>query len=232
MILKAFFSPLDTCKQDEDESNYDIEDDIDESHDTIDMDDVVDTDESMDVTVSSVYNEVAVEEFLSDVEKFVSEDISQLYKEKPCKDQELVLLHDVKIWNSERPEKLVNLLRSLCKLDDSSHSNYLLAGLIEKIYKCRNSRLVLPLSFQEALVTYTLPNSAQLSALNSKSKPSGSHTYITSWLNKSAANEIEFPPGAVRTEIGKRYRVKADQSNVPSSVISSCIYLLIDESSK
>ena len=52
-----------------------------------------------------------------------------------------------------------------------------------------------------------------------------------------AANEIEFPPGVVRTVfdneqvVGKRYHVKADQSTIPSSVVSSSIYLSIDKTS-
>ena len=70
-----------------------------------------------------------------------------------------------------------------------------------------------------------------------KLKPSGSHNYITSWLNKSASNEIEFPRALVRTVfdkeqvVCKRYGVKADQSTVPSSIVSSRIYLSIDKSS-
>ena len=132
----------------------------------------------------------------------------------------------------------VDLLKKLCKLGGKPHEDYLLAKLIEQIYSCRNSKLILPLSFQEALVTYKLSNNAQLSALNSRSRPSGSHTYLTTWLNKASAKEITFPSGLVRVVfdneqvIGKRYRVKANQSNVPSSVISSSIYLSIDESSE
>ena len=51
------------------------------------------------------------------------------------------------------------------------------------------------------------------------------------------SNEIEFPPGVVRTVfddeqvVGKRYCVKADQSTVPSSVVSSSIYLSINKTS-
>ena len=73
---------------------------------------------------------------------------------------------------------------------------YQLARLIEQI-KSRNSSLVLPLAFRKGLVTYKMSNSSLLSALNSKSKPSGSHTFITSWLNKSAECPIDFPPGVV-----------------------------------
>ena len=59
----------------------------------------------------------------------------------------------------------------------------------------------------------------------------------SSCLNKLAANEIEFLRGVVRTVfdneqvVGKRYRVKADQSTIPSSGVSSSIYLCIDKTS-
>ena len=68
--------------------------------------------------------------------------------------------------------------------------------------------------------------------------PSGGHTPVTKWLNKAASTEIPFPPGIVRVVfdneqvIGKCYRVKANQSSVPSSVVTSMAYLLIDGSNK
>ena len=80
-----------------------------------------------------------------------------------------------------------------------------------------------------------MSNSSLLSALNSKSKPSGSHTFITSRLNKPVECPINFPPGAVTVVfnneqvIGKRYWVKANQSSVPSSVILSSAYISIDK---
>ena len=37
-----------------------------------------------------------------------------------------------------------------------------------------------------------------LSALNSSTTPSGSHTSLISWLNKAALVEIEFPSGTVK----------------------------------
>ena len=70
--------------------------------------------------------------------------------------------------------------------------NILLANVIEQIYNCRNTRLVLSLSFRENVITYKLSNNPLLYALNSSSKPSGSHTHLTKWLNKLARNEIEF----------------------------------------
>ena len=104
-----------------------------------------------------------------------------------------VLTYDINTWLSDRPEELIKHLQQLCNLDNSEHSHYLLAKLIEQIYNCRNRRLVLPLSFRENLITYKLSNNPLLSALNISSKPSGSHTYLTSWLNSSASSETEFP---------------------------------------
>ena len=81
-------------------------------------------------------------------------------------------------------------------------------------------------------------NNPLLSALNCSSKSSGSHTYLTSWLNSSASSEIEFLEGIVRIVldnehiIGKRYIVKAYQSAVPASVISSSTYFSINNEKK
>ena len=50
--------------------------------------------------------------------------------------------------------------------------------------------------------------------------PSGGHRSVTKWLNKAASTEIPFSPGIVRVVfdneqvIGKRFRVKANQSPV------------------
>ena len=180
-----------------------------------------------------------MEEYMEDLNKTLSVDVTKLYNEKPCKDSGSVLSFDVEKWINERPQKLLTHLRQLCNLDDSSRSNFLLAKLIEQIYKCRNSRLVLPLGFRENLVqviTYKLSNNALLSALNSRTKPYGSYTFLSTWLNKTAGSEIKFPNGIVRVVfdneqvIGKRYRVKADQALVPASVVTSSAYLIIDDS--
>ena len=84
-------------------------------------------------------------EFENMVEKLIPEGITSLYKEKPCSNPKSALLCDVNKWNASHPEDLRNLLKVICKLDDTPHSNYLLANLIEQIYECQNSRIVLPL---------------------------------------------------------------------------------------
>ena len=73
-----------------------------------------------------------------------------------------------------------------------------------------------------------------LSTLKASSTPSGSYTYLSSWLNSATSKPIQFPQGLIRVVfdnekvIGKRYQVKANQQSVPSRVITSNIYLTID----
>ena len=179
-----------------------------------------------------------LEKYMKSLQEQIAQDVTFSYNEKCCKGMAKVLTYDINTWLSHRPEELIKHLQQLCNLDNSEHSHYILAKLIEQIYNRRNRRLVLPLSFREILITYILSNNPLLSALNCSSKPSASHTYLTSWLNSSASSEIEFPEGIVRVVfdneqiIGKRYRVKTNQSAVPASVISSSAYLSIENKSK
>ena len=179
-----------------------------------------------------------LEKYMKSLQEQIAQDVTFSYNEKCCKGMAKVLTYDINTWLSHRPEELIKHLQQLCNLDNSEHSHYILAKLIEQIYNRRNRRLVLPLSFREILITYILSNNPLLSALNCSSKPSASHTYLTSWLNSSASSEIEFPEGIERVVfdneqiIGKRYRVKTNQSAVPASVISSSAYLSIDNKSK
>ena len=146
--------------------------------------------------------------------KLISKGVSKLYNERPCKDAETLLSCNITEWIKNRPINVVKHLQALCNLKDSKYENYLFAKILEQLYNCRNSRLVLPLSFQENLVTYKCSNSSLLTALNSASMPSGGHTSVTKKLKKAASTEIPFSPGIVRfvfdneQVIGKRYRVK------------------------
>ena len=109
-------------------------------------------------------------------------------------------------------------------------------SVIEKIYKCCNSHLILSLEFHGNFVTYKLSNNAILLSLNSSAKPCESHTFPSTWLNKAVESQIKFPNGIVRVVfdneqvIGKCYWVKADQASVPASLISNSAYLIMDDS--
>ena len=72
-----------------------------------------------------------------------------------------------------------------------------------------------------------------LSALNSKYKPSGSHTFITSRLNSRMYVQLSIrcrqSSHRQWTSDWKTYRVKANQSSVSSTVISSSAYISIEK---
>ena len=84
------------------------------------------------------------------------------------------------------------------------------------------------------MVSYKIANSPKLSAINCASKPSGGQTFLNQWLNKSAEAPLSVPSGLVRCifdnnqVIGKRYRVKANKTSVPASVITSHACIMID----
>ena len=115
---------------------------------------------------------------MQDLNKILSVDVTKLYNEKPCKDSGSVLSFDVDTWINEHLQKLLTHLRQLCNLDDSSRSNFLLAKMIEQIYKYCNPRLVLPLRFRENLVTCNVTMSFSWFK-NSSTKPCGSNIYIS-----------------------------------------------------
>ena len=111
---------------------------------------------SQDEVTVAIPTKITMEDHMKHLNEVLTADITNLHNEKPCKDSESVLTFDVNAWLNERPEQLLTHLRQLCNLDGSARSNYLLAKMIEQIYNCRNSCLVLPLGFRENLITYNL----------------------------------------------------------------------------
>ena len=105
---------------------------------------------------------------------------------------------------------------------------------IEQIYSIRHKRLVLPLAFKQNLLTYLLSNSKLLLHFNGRTGAGGSYTYLKNWLCDQAGEELRVPEGVVRIVfdneqvIGKRYSVKVNVRNVPTTVITSHAYLKID----
>ena len=125
-----------------------------------------------------------IDKFMARLDRLIASNVTALHQNRPCKDPNKVLLYDLHTWICNQPKELVPHLQKLCNFDNSAASQYQLARLIEQIYEGQNTHLVLPLAFR-GFITYKMSNNSLLSALNSKSKPSGSHLFITSWLNKS-----------------------------------------------
>ena len=167
---------------------------------------------------NSGINPEHIDEFMAKLDTLIASDVTTLHQKRPCKDPNEVLLYNLNTWIRDRPKELVSHLQKICNLDNSPASQYQLARLIEQIYKSQNSRLVLPLAFREGLITYKMSNSSLLSALNSKSKPSGSHTFITSWSNKSAECPIDFPPGVVSEQSSTMNKISRQSYSVLRTV--------------
>ena len=103
---------------------------------------------------------------MDQLHRLIAKDVTRPYNEKPCKDMDTVLTYDINNWLSQRPIELVKHLQELCNLDFSPHLQYLLRKVIEQIYNCRNTSLILPLGFRENLITYKFSNNPLLSTLN------------------------------------------------------------------
>ena len=173
------------------------------------------------------------DEFMELLCSHVKNDVRKVYMERPSRDMNSLLSYDIQNWLCERLPRLTHYLKKLCSLGNSRKSLYLLMKLIEQIYNCCNQQLVVPLLLRDNFVTYKKLNSPMLSTLKASSTPSGLYTCLSSWLNNAASKPIEFSQGLVRVVfdneqvIGKRYQIKGNQQSVPSSVITSNIYLAI-----
>ena len=143
-------------------------------------------------------------------------------------------------WLFDRPKELIHLLCSICNIDINTTSTKkmeLISKTIELLYYCSNSKLVLPSHFFENLLCYTLTNSKSLTNFMGSRSPGGAYTYITKWLRDQSKNEIPFPKGLVKSvfdnsqKVGKTYLI-SETNIVPTSVITSHLWIVFDESSK
>ena len=131
----------------------------------------------------------------------VKNDVKKVYIERPCRGMNSLLSYDTQNLLRERPPTLTDHLKKLCCLGNSQKSLYLSAKLIEQIYNCRNQRLVMSLLFRENIVTYKKSNSPTLSILKASSTPSGSYTYLSSWLNNAVSKPIDFSQRLIRVAL-------------------------------
>ena len=153
------------------------------------------------------------------LDNLIKDDISNLYNEENKCSINQLLAYNAEKWLDERPPEFVNLIRSLC---GRSCQPFKVANAIEYIYGCRNSKLVLPLSFQENILIYSLSRSKTLVSYSGKLRPSGSYDYMAKWMSEQALDPIDVPMGVVRSvfdnkqAIDKTYQVRAE-NKVPMS---------------
>ena len=169
------------------------------------------------------------------LEPLLKRDTTALQKQgKPSFDE--LVEYNVTQWLQNRPKQLIELLKSICGIDIfDDKKSYLLAKVVEQIYYIRNSRLILPLSFRESLVLYTLTYSKSATTLSCKTTPGGSYKTINGFLSNEAADPILMSSGNMRCAfdnnqiIGKTYMIKGD-NKVPTSIMTSTSFVKLDES--
>ena len=169
------------------------------------------------------------------IKEKIDEDVSVLFKDNFYSSVENLRTYDPVKWMNERPKELVSFLVDICSLNENDDQTAIwINKCIEQIYSVRHKRLVLPLAFKQNLLTYSLSNSKLLLNFNGRKGAGGSHTYLKNWLCDQAGEELTVSEDVARIVfdneqvIGKRYSVKANVRNVPTSVITSHAYLKID----
>lgn len=105
-------------------------------------------------------------------------------------------------------------------------SDYVKAKAIESVYHVRNTQVVLPLSFSEAIVEYSITNSKLASNLKGASSASGHYQTQRDWLTEQASTPLPPVSGDIVCAfdndqvIGKHWHVRANQK-LKSSVITT-----------
>ena len=109
--------------------------------------------------------------------------------------------------------------------------------VLELIYSCYNSKLILPMHFQDNVLLYSLTNSKTMVNYCNTFSPSGGYNFPSNWLNKLADKPISFPSRLSRAvsdnnqKVGRTYVITGD-NKVPTSTMTSHRWLILDEKSK
>lgn len=170
----------------------------------------------------------------------VSADTKELFKKQgEIKKINTLLEYQPSDWVLNRPHALLHLINSLCGFDlniASENKMTIVSKIIELIYYCHNSKLLLPNHFLENLLSYSFTNCKTFTNFMGNRSPGGSYSYIASWLNEQANNPISFPSGVVKVifdnnqKIGRTY-VITGTNIVPTSVITSQLWVTLDKRS-
>lgn len=168
---------------------------------------------------------------------FIANDISQLYSHNSdVKMIQTLINYEPSRWLSERPHELLHCLSNLCNIDINTAGRsklIILTKIIELIYYCRNSKLVLPNHLIESLLSYYFTNSKGYANFLGNRAPGGSYTYLMKWLKEQASEPLHFPNGLCKAvfdnnqKVGKTYLITGTNT-VPTSVMTSHLWISLD----
>lgn len=138
---------------------------------------------------------------ISEVIKSMKEDIKMIRSETPTPESLSSFMG--KDWLESRPVVLVNILKLICGITESSSQlDYLkLCKIVELIYNCHTNHFVSPLSFMENEITFQISKSRHLVDLNHALYPSGSYTHVRNWLSDLAEKKLPVPESNLKVNI-------------------------------
>ena len=128
------------------------------------------------------YGRSVIFDYCAMIKDLMEEDVSDLFKIKAYKNTSVLVNHNVTSWVKQRPLELVQLLKTLCGLDESQESMYKLAQIIEAMYGSINKKLILPGSFRHNIDAYSFSHSRQLIDYINSIMPASSYSTLTGWL--------------------------------------------------
>lgn len=142
-------------------------------------------------------------------------------------------------WLADRPENLIHLISAICNVDLNTTTPdqiIIICKVIELIYACKNSKLVLPNHFIENLLCYSYTNCKSFVNFLGNRSPGGAYTFLTNWLKEQSKAPLEFPKGLVKSvfdnsqKVGKTYLISGTNT-VPTSVITSHLWITLNQHS-
>ena len=113
---------------------------------------------------------------------------------------------------------------------------HLLAKIVEQIYFAKHSRLLLPLSVGESILSYSMTSSKILAHFEGATTPSGPYWTLIRTLDEGALKSIPFSEGTATCRIafdnnqiiGETCSIRAD-NKVPSSIMTTTMYAQISD---
>lgn len=175
-------------------------------------------------------------EIAASIEREISIDIKSL-KPRQLTSFKDIIAHDPAKWLLERPENLLHLITALCGVDFNTTTPEkitLISKIVELIYACKHSKLVLPSHFIENLLCYSYTNCKTYLNFLGERSPGGAYTFICNWLKEQSKEPIPYPDGLAKSvfdnsqKIGKTYLISGTNI-VPTSVITSHLWIILDQ---
>ncbi|KAJ8030711.1 hypothetical protein HOLleu_27195 [Holothuria leucospilota] len=180
-----------------------------------------------------------VAQFLGEREcENVNKDISDL--KSAAYDLNYTANLDLESWVNDRNKVVVGLLKGLAHTRSNCNAPtdlYRVAKNVEQIYSLTNPYVVLPLSFSENVLIYSIVQSKLTANVYGLTSPGGSYWTVRNWLKGLSMDPLPTPRGDCLVAfdndqvIGKSYNVR-ENNKVKTSIVTSVCVAEVDPDGK